>query len=361
MSKAVFSAQTRIASANAHKILESLLTAYSEHYVMERNGAETSVPLVMGKARFIADEDGFQIVAEAVNESDLSYLKFAVAEGIMRFAGGEAPQFRWEGDGAGEGSLPPFFREMTVIDVKSVTPHMRRVRLRGDDLARYASGGLHIRLVLPPKAPLKPKWPHLGADGRPVWPDGEYRLTNRVYTIREIDVAQGWVDIDMVVHPSATEAPGTEWAMQAQIGDIVGMTGPGGGDAPVADLYTLVGDETALPAIARILEGLPASASAIVRIEVADAAEEQVLKTQAQLDLQWLHRNGAEAGTTSLLPDVVKQLAPQAVEGKRIFAWAGCEFDAFKAIRGFWRKDCKLNRDQHLAVAYWRRGVADAH
>lgn len=358
MNKPVFIAQAAIATAHAGKIFEALLAGYEEHYPIERNEQAATIALQMGIAKLTLEQGRLDVVAEAVTESDLSYLKFAVAEGIIHYAAEEALDFRWKGDGAQEGSLPPFFREMTVIGVQNVTPHMRRVRLQGDDLARYTTGGLHVRLILPPKPPLKPQWPHLGADGRPVWPDGEQRLINRVYTIRKINVEEDWVDIDMVVHPSAGTAPGTEWAMQAQIGDIVGMTGPGGGDAAEADMYMLIGDETALPAISRILERLPATAIATVRIEVADEREEQVIETAAQMDLQWLHRNGAEAGTTSLLIDAVRSVAPKQIEGKRVFAWAGCEFDAFKAIRAFWRKECGLKRDDHMAVAYWRRGVA---
>lgn len=359
MNKTVFTAQTHVSSAQAETLFETLLTAYGEHYPVERTAEEGTIPLIMGKAKLNLYGDSFTVTAEATNESDLSYLKFAIAEGIVRYAGAEKLNFHWEGDGAGEGSLPPFFREMVVIGVSDLTPHMRRIRLRGDDLARYETGGLHIRLVMPPKPPLKVKWPHLGADGRPVWPDGEYRLTNRVYTIRAINVDEGWVDIDMVVHPSSSVAPGTDWAVQAQIGDIVGMTGPGGGEAPIADIYTLIGDETALPAIARILEDLPANALATVRIEIASAAEEQILETAAVLDLEWLYRNGDEAGTTSLLIEAARDAAPIQMDDRRIFAWAGCELDAFKEIRSFWRKECKLSRDQHMAVAYWRRGVAD--
>ena len=359
MNKAVFIAQTQVASAEPEKLFETLLAAYGEHYPVERTDGAGTIPFLMGTATLKLENESFLVTAEAANEADLSYLKFAIAEGIVHHAGTQALNFYWEGDGAGEGYLPPFFREMTVIAVQNITPHMRRIRLRGNDLARFTTGGLHIRLLLPPKPPLEVKWPHLGADGRPVWPDGEYRLMNRVYTIRDIHVAQGWVDIDMVVHPSAIAAPGTEWAIQAQPGDIVGMTGPSGGDAGEADIYTLIGDETALPAISRILERLPATATAIVRIEVADEAEEQPLQTQAQLDLKWLHRNGADAGTTTLLIDAVKNAAPVQIEGQRIFAWAGCEFDAFKAIRSFWRKECGLKREEHMAVAYWRRGVAE--
>ncbi len=55
------------------------------------------------------------------------------------------------------------------------------------------------------------------------------------------------------------------------------MTGPGGGDVPAADRLVLAGDETALPAIARILEGLPAEVHAVVRVEVQDETQEIAL------------------------------------------------------------------------------------
>ena len=191
-----------------------------------------------------------------------------------------------------------------------------------------------------------------GEDGRPVWPEGDFKLASRAYTIRNIDAEQGQVDIDIVIHDGT---PGSTWALDAAQGDLVGMTGPGGGDIVEADWYLLVGDETALPAIGRILERLPSKARAAVRIEVDSKFDEQAFTRSCDVDLQWLHRKGEPAGTTSLL-----QQAVQAVEfptdGSRIFAWAGCEFSAFKAIRSYLRKDRKLKREEHLVVSYWRRG-----
>ena len=70
--------------------------------------------------------------------------------------------------------------------------------------------------------------------------------------------------------------------MNAREGDLVGMTGPGGGDVPEADWYLLAGDETALPAIGRILARLPSLATAVVRIEVDNPLEEQLLTIWCQ-------------------------------------------------------------------------------
>lgn len=70
----------------------------------------------------------------------------------------------------------------------------------------------------------------------------------RYYTIRRIDAAAGWLEIDFVLH----EAPGLagDFARLARPGDICGMSGPCGLGVKPAGHYLLAGDETALPAIA---------------------------------------------------------------------------------------------------------------
>ncbi len=54
--------------------------------------------------------------------------------------------------------------------------------------------------------------------------------------------------------------------------------------------YLVFGDETALPAIAGILESLPANVRVDGFIEVADVSEEQTIESAASVNLIWLHR-----------------------------------------------------------------------
>jgi NADPH-dependent ferric siderophore reductase len=231
---------------------------------------------------------------------------------------------------------------------------MRRITLKGADLARFATGGMHVRLLLPRRRDVSPQWPVMGDDGRPRWPNGEDRPDVRIYTLRRVDAEAGEVDIDFVLH-DGDGMPGARFAAEAMSGDIVGMTGPGGGDPPAADWVLLLGDQTALPAIARILENLPARSRAVVRIEVANAEEEQQLVSSASLDLRWLHRDDATSET--LLQAALADIDWPS-DGRSIFCWAGCEFRDFVAIRRHFRKERGLARENHLAVAYWRRGVA---
>ena len=95
--------------------------------------------------------------------------------------------------------------------------------------------------------------------------------------MRRWDSEAGELTLDFVVH--GLEGLAGPWAANARPGDVLHLSGPGGDYAPdpQADWHLLAGDETALPAIAAALERLPPHATAHVYIEVADAAEEQLL------------------------------------------------------------------------------------
>jgi NADPH-dependent ferric siderophore reductase len=82
------------------------------------------------------------------------------------------------------------------------------------------------------------------------------------------------------------EGPGSAWAQQAQPGHVVAVSNQPGGAYNVdneADWFLIGGDEAALPAIATLLEALPASCFAYVFTEVADAAEKLKLESRCVL------------------------------------------------------------------------------
>lgn len=337
------------------EIMTRLCAHFVEHGEVRVEGRRGRIETAFGRAGLEAGERSLRLVAQGRDDATLAYVKLSLAEHIIQFAKGERPRIVWRGDGAAAGVKLPYFRELTVTAARQVTPRMRRLTLAGENLGRFAAGGLHVRLLLPKGPGALPVWPVTGEDGRPSWPEGAERPEARVYTIRRIDVAAGEVDVDFVLHDG--DCPGAGFARRAVPGDRVGMTGPGGGATPQADWLLLAGDETALPAIARILEELPAESHAVVRLEVADKAEEQPLDTAARLDLEWLHRGDAEAGTTTLIEDAMRRVEWPRTES-RLFAWAGLEHRSARAIRSWLRNERKVARDSHLVVAYWRRGAA---
>ncbi|WP_315974398.1 siderophore-interacting protein [Microvirga sesbaniae] len=346
-------AEASVTLACPVEIMDKLCEHFVEHGRVDRSARSARVEFDYGVASVEARDSVLYLLAEGLDPTGLAYVKWSLAEHILGFVEGESPRIAWEGDGQA-GTPLPYFREMQVVGAINVTPRMRRVRLKGRDLARFATGGMHVRLLFPPHMGRAPSWPVMGEDGRPVWPRGEDRPVMRIYTIREIDVARSEIEIDFVLH-EGDSTPGSTWASQARPGDVVGILGPGGGELPPADWYLFAGDETALPAISRILAELPADCKATVLLEVADACEEQPLRSMAALDIRWMHRNGAPAGTTSLIEDALRAIVVPS-DGSRRFIWAGCEQKSCRCLKRLLRQEWKMPTSEHQVVAYWRAG-----
>ncbi|MFC0220531.1 DUF2218 domain-containing protein [Pseudochelatococcus lubricantis] len=355
-------ASTRILLEDSRAILDGLCAHLAEHVPVERFEGGARLTSDYGTAQAEVLDDALAIAIDSADAAGLSFLKLIVADHILALADGQKPVIRWSGDGKA-GEPLPYFREMRVLSASNVTPLMRRVVLAGHDLGRFANGGLHVRLLFPPPGAETPQWPVSGEDGRPQWPEGAAKPAARVYTIRSIDAEKGEVVVDMVLHaspggdPDHDHAPGAAFALRAKAGDVVGMTGPGGGSIGEARRYILLGDETALPAIGRLLETMPAEAEVAAFVEVADASEEQALPCPARLDLRWLHRHGAGAGGTDLLEKALRQHPWLRDGGDTPFVWTGCEHAQTRAIKQFLLKEEGLPREKYQVAAYWRRGA----
>ncbi len=239
---------------------------------------------------------------------------------------------------------------LTVRSVVDVTPSVRRVVLTGA-AAAVAAAGPTVNLLVPPVGVPDPRWPGVARDGRIVWPDGPHGVALRSYTARRQDPAAGEVEIDFVLHG---DGPAATWAAAAAPGAVLAVAGAGSlGDRPAGRLL-LVGDETALPAIARILSATAATTRGLALVEVAGAAEEQPLPAPDGVAVRWLHRDGVPPGEGTLLVDAVAALEP--MTGPDVFAWVGAESAAVRAIRADLRGRWGLGRAQHHAIGYWRRG-----
>lgn len=246
-------------------------------------------------------------------------------------------------------------RLLKVTAVTDVTPLMRRFRLEGD-MAGFASPGHsdHIKAFFFP-AGVTPLLPPIGPKGAE-FPPGT-RPEMRDYTPRYWNVEEGWIELDFVLHG---DGPASSWAAGAKVGDNLVIGGPRGSMVvPMAfDWYLLAGDETALPAIGRRIEELPQGARVLAFIEVADAAEEQAFETRADLSLVYLHRNGAPAGTTTLVLDAIAQAKlPDGVA----YGYIAGEVTMAKSVRAHLTEARGFQPDYVKAAGYWRLGVADAH
>ena len=353
-----YTAQARIALSNPGPVIAEFCEHMVEHNAVVREHPEgPELRLGAIHARFSRDGDATLVDVAAPDLEGLYLARMSVASHILEFAGDDAPEIAWTGDG-GEIVRPPNFQILDVVACRTLTPHMRRLTLSGENVARFAGlEALHLNLMVQVPGAGEPQWPRVGANGVIAWDRPELRPLMRKYTVRSLDLAAGTLDIDFVLHDDA--GPGSAFAERAVVGDRVGVVGPGGGGLVAADWYLFAGDETALPAIARMLESLPAQARGKVFLEVADEAEVQPLTAPPSVDIEWLFRNGVPAGGTTLLVDAVRS-AEFPAEGETVYLWAGCEFEAFRAIRAFARQEKRLPNSQHLVVSYWRRGTTEA-
>ncbi len=243
---------------------------------------------------------------------------------------------------------------LTVVSVADVTPSVRRVVLSGTRDA-VAAAGPTVNLLVPRVGDADPAWPAVARDGRVVWPVGAHGVSLRSYTARRQDPARGEVEIDFVLHG---DGPAAAWAGAAAPGALLGVAGGGPlGHRPAGTLL-LAGDETALPAISRILAAAAPDTVGTALLEVAGPEEEQQLDAPPGVEVRWLHRGGTPPGGSTLLADAVAALERPA--GADVFAWVAAESAAVRAVRADLRGRWGLSRAQHHAIGYWRRGRAMA-
>lgn len=246
-------------------------------------------------------------------------------------------------------------RRAEVIEIVDLTPKMRRFVLQGEDLKTFDSQDAddHMKLVFPAVGQTEPTLPVMTPEGLQA-PEGAPPSERRDFTPRLFDAESGTLTVDFFLHGSG---PAGNWAQNATVGSKLGVLGPRGSKVVRGgvDVYLLIGDETALPGIARRLEELPAGQKAIAYIEVDSAAEEIEIESAADVRLTWLHRNGAAPGTTRLLADAIRALPKP--EGT-VYTLAGGEASSLRPIRAF-MKEAGYDPAFTSFSGHWKLGVTD--
>ncbi|VVM67438.1 siderophore-interacting protein [Pseudomonas fluorescens] len=236
-------------------------------------------------------------------------------------------------------------RRLEVLRVVELTPRMRRITLGGPELAGFVSLGTddHVKLLFPQNAAEQATLETLvlgaGKDNGPM-------PAMRDYTPRRYDLDSLELDIDFVLHG---DGPAATWAEQAEPGQFLHVGGPRGSMIvpDMFDSYLLIGDETALPAIARRLEGLAANRRALVIVEVENGAEQQRLESPAQVNVIWVLREG---GRNNLLTAVKELQMPNG----NLYAWVATESKVSRQIRRVLLDEHGLDERFVKAVGYWR-------
>lgn len=262
-------------------------------------------------------------------------------------------------------SKPTRPQHVFVVErTERLSPHMVRVHLGGPafdafvaaaDPERLATTDKYVKLLLAkPSLGLTP--PYDLESLRESLPKHD-RPARRTYTVRAVDHQARTIAVDFVVH--GDDGLAGPWAASAQPGDLLALSGPGGGYRPSDDpdvTHVLLGDDSALPAISAALEAMPDTATGIALVEVAGPADEQDLTHPAGVDLRWLHRDAAGAEPGTLLLEAARSLE-RASRPVQVFAHG--ERTAIKAIRRLLQDDWGLEKSEMSLSAYWALGRAE--
>lgn len=240
---------------------------------------------------------------------------------------------------------------LTVTGAEQITPTLRRLWFRSDDLSAFAESTFtdrYVKLVFPKPGVDYPEPLDMRELRRTLPP--EDMPTVRTYTALFPDVAAGTLAIDFVIH--GDQGVAGPWAAAAQPGDTLLANGPGGAYAPdpSADWHLLAGDEAALPALTAALHALPDDAVVRLVVVVDDAEHEPELPVTSQTETTIVHRSGDGP-----------QIAP-AVRAIELPAGRGQAFvhgeasDVMHGVRPYLLTELAMPRADVSISGYWRHG-----
>ncbi|MGH3209833.1 MAG: siderophore-interacting protein [Trebonia sp.] len=244
---------------------------------------------------------------------------------------------------------PP--KRVEVVSVSTIAPRLVSVLVTGEDLDGFADAAptSHLKVFLPAEGQDAPSLPEYTPDGAASADEGP-RPTVRTYTPRAYDPATKTLEIQFLLHG---EGPASAWAQQAKPGDKLAVAGPGGRFSlePVADHWWLAADESAIPAVATLLEALPETTTVEVHVEVDGPDDEVELPGPVKATVTWHHRRAHDAFGAELAAAAHEAAIP---DGARI--WVACEAAAMRDIRRYFIRERGLPAAQLVTRGYWRTG-----
>lgn len=262
------------------------------------------------------------------------------------------------------------FFEFEVARTRRVSPSVQRVTFRGarpGGLAGFVSGGRDQRFKLffrPPGQEIATVPVDAGEAWYAVWRglDPGERACMRTYTVRRQRRELGEVDVDFAVHPGA--GPAGDWALRAQPGDHLTALGPCAAENGGIDFrpprgtewILLAGDESALPAVAGILDWLGPGTVVRAWIEIGHSEDVQDLPTRAEAEITWLVRGSGQG--------LHRAVAAARLPEGRPYAWIAGEAGDVRTLRRHLvappaEGGRGIDRRHVTFTGYWRRGASE--
>lgn len=186
-------------------------------------------------------------------------------------------------------------------------------------------------------------------------------LPSRPYTLRR--VTEKYAEVDVFCHQDAQTqvySAGSTWARELNIGQQVAILG--GRQESFPDFSRghtlLIGDETALPTIAALLETWAYEQPVRIILQVNDPAEQRYLDDvclPAQSHVSWIPKSSATIGTAESL-DHLGTLASvcEAIDLPICAVWGATEGKLALQLRKQFKEQYQLSKEQCRVIGYWR-------
>ena len=298
-----------------------------------------SLDTYYGRIRFLPGAEGLEVEIRAPHAEYLQVLKDTIVAQIAAADPKLADAIRWR-DAPTKGRLPANAVIMTVLSVAPLAGGFLRVMLQGD-VARFTDTAIHFRLGIPPEGRAA-RWPRVAQNGATEWPEGEDRLHLPVYTARAVDAARGTLCFDLFEHAAGRA---TQWARTARPGQEVLVMAPGGGGCLVSGDIRGFADETAFPAVARILEANPEATGHITLYTDAKGTA-YPLPDHPRMQIDYAAPERRE--------DMGQDAKDAIAKEKDIFLWFAGERELATSVRSAWRASGRRPKDAYVS-AFWQK------
>ncbi|QLY32311.1 siderophore-interacting protein [Nocardia huaxiensis] len=266
--------------------------------------------------------------------------------------------------------LKPEHREILTAEVlasKRISPNFVRVTIGGDGLGSFTAMGFDqwFRLFMPGKdggLKLPTSASSLGWYAQYLMMGKEHRPLVRNYTVRDYRAAgfgefgsTAEIDIDFVSH--GDDSPASTWANNATPGSKIGLLDEGiMYQLPEhADFTLLVGDESALPAIAGALRSAPRDLKGAAYLEIPNEEDKQDLGEPAGVQVNWLVRTDAHGEIGALAADAARRADLPATG---VYAFLAGEQALVAGVRRHLVHDRQIPKADITFTGYWRIGKA---
>jgi NADPH-dependent ferric siderophore reductase len=232
-------------------------------------------------------------------------------------------------------------RIVEVQDVEQLSPHLQRITFAGESLENFPENqeSAHVKVIVPDDGDYTPGWNYIS----------KYRKVMRSYTVRAFDNHRKTLVIDFAINDHVGRI--TDWANAAIPGDKIAIAGPGGIKHKdfYADWHLIVGDLTALPAIAATLEKLPQDAIGDVIIQVPTLEDKLQLTKPLGVNLHWIV---SPHQTENLLFERLKDLEWRKGVPSIFLA---CEASQVREIKPWLKTKPGFQSRNLYDSAYWKR------